>query len=197
VKGTLEAITGNMFSGKTEDLIKRLNLALIARKKVSAYKHKHDTRYSESTLASHGGQTLSCKLVCNSQSILDDLYKTNRIPDVIGIDEGNFFDDKLPEVVDILVNKHMCRVIVSGLNQNYKGEPFGPMPAIMAMADDVQLLFAVCSICGAKATKSQRIVEDSAEILPGGKESYEPRCRDHHTTVMWPKQGCLFNKEKK
>src|ERR1700709_659028 len=170
--GSIEVICGGMFSGKTEELIRRLNRARIARLKVEIFSPKADTRYDENALVSHNANSIPSTPVENASSILllgSDVH-------VIGIDEAQFFDDELPEVCNILANKGI-RVIVAGLDMDFKGRPFGPMPAIMAIAESVTKLYAVCVQCGNPALYSYRLVPDNARILLGEKESYEPRCR--------------------
>jgi thymidine kinase len=161
-----------MFSGKTEELIRRLNRAKIARLKVEIFSPKADTRFSDSALISHNANSIASTPVENASSILllgSDVH-------VIGVDEAQFFDDELPEVCNILANRGV-RVIVAGLDMDFKGRPFGPLPAIMAMAESVTKLHAVCVMCGNPALYSYRLVPDESKILLGEKESYEPRCR--------------------
>ncbi len=161
-----------MFSGKTEELIRRLNRARIARLKVEIFSPKADTRFGENALVSHNSNSIPSTPVENSSSIL---LLGSDVP-VIGIDEAQFFDEELPDVCNILANRGV-RVIVAGLDMDFKGRPFGPMPVIMAMADSVTKLHAVCVRCGNPAMYSYRLVPDENKILLGEKESYEPRCR--------------------
>jgi thymidine kinase len=170
--GSIEVICGSMFSGKTEELIRRLNRARIARLKVEIFSPKSDTRFAENALVSHNSSSTPSTPVENSSSIL---LLGSDVP-VIGIDEAQFFDDDLPGVCNTLANKGV-RVIVAGLDMDFKGRPFGPMPAIMAMAESVTKLHAVCVRCGNPALYSYRLVPDNTRILLGEKESYEPRCR--------------------
>lgn len=161
-----------MFSGKTEELIRRLNRARIARLKVEIFSPKADTRYDENAIVSHNSTSIPSTPVENASSILllaSDVH-------VIGIDEAQFFDAELPDVCNALANKGI-RVIVAGLDMDFKGRPFGPMPEIMAMAESVTKLHAVCVRCGNPALYSYRLVPDGGRILLGEKESYEPRCR--------------------
>ena len=170
--GSIELVCGSMFSGKTEELIRRLNRARIAKLKVEIFSPKSDTRYSEDAIVSHNANKFSSTPVDSASAILllaNDAH-------VIGIDEAQFFDDQLPEVCTILANRGI-RVIVAGLDMDFKGRPFGPMPAIMAIAESVTKLQAVCVQCGKPALYSYRLVPDDARILLGEKESYEPRCR--------------------
>ena len=170
--GTIEVVCGSMFSGKTEELIRRLNRARIARLRVEIFGPKTDTRYLENALVSHNANSIPSTPVENASSILllaSDVH-------VVGIDEAQFFDAELPDVCNILANKGI-RVIVAGLDMDFKGQPFGTMPAIMAMAESITKLQAVCVRCGNPAMYSYRLVPDESKILLGEKESYEPRCR--------------------
>lgn len=170
--GSIELICGSMFSGKTEELIRRLNRARIAKLKVEIFSPKADTRYGEDAIVSHNANKFSSTTVDNASAILllaNDAH-------VIGVDEAQFFDDELPEVCTILANRGI-RVIVAGLDMDFKGRPFGPMPAIMAISESVTKLHAVCVQCGNPAMYSYRLVPDNSRILLGEKESYEPRCR--------------------
>jgi thymidine kinase len=170
--GSIEVICGSMFSGKTEELIRRLNRARIARLKVEIFSPKADTRYDENSLVSHNANSIPSTPVENASSILllgSDVH-------VIGVDEAQFFDAELPDVCNVLANRGI-RVIVAGLDMDFKGRPFGPMPQIMAMAESVTKLHAVCVRCGNPAMYSYRLVPDERKFLLGEKESYEPRCR--------------------
>ncbi|MDP9078245.1 MAG: thymidine kinase [Bacteroidota bacterium] len=161
-----------MFSGKTEELIRRLNRAKIARLRVEIFSPKADTRYEENALVSHNATSIPSTPVENASSILllaSDVH-------VIGVDEAQFFDEELPDVCNILANRGV-RVIVAGLDMDFKGRPFGPMPDIMAIADSVTKLHAVCVRCGNPAMYSYRLVPGESKVLLGEKESYEPRCR--------------------
>jgi thymidine kinase len=170
--GTIEVVCGSMFSGKTEELIRRLNRARIAKLKVEIFSPASDTRFKTDALISHNANSIPSTPVENSSSILLLGSDVN----VIGIDEAQFFDAGLPEVCNALANKGI-RVIVAGLDMDFKGRPFGPMPAVMAMAESVTKLQAVCVRCGNPALYSFRLVPDESKILLGEKESYEPRCR--------------------
>jgi thymidine kinase len=170
--GSIEVVCGSMFSGKTEELIRRLNRARIARLKVEIFSPKADTRYVENALVSHNLNSIPSTPVENASSILLLASDVN----VVGIDEAQFFDDGLPDVCNLLANKGV-RVIVAGLDMDFKGLPFGPMPAIMAMADSVTKLQAVCVRCGNPAMYSYRLTAHEDKILLGERESYEPRCR--------------------
>ncbi|WP_148233564.1 thymidine kinase [Pseudopedobacter saltans] len=161
-----------MFSGKTEELIRRLTRAKIAKLNVEIFKPKTDTRYDESAVVSHNANAIPSIPVENSSAIL--LYGSD--VEVIGIDEAQFFDDELPDVCVKLANKGI-RVIVAGLDMDFTGKPFGPIPALMAIAEDVTKVQAVCMKCGAPALYSLRLNSNPNKVLLGEKESYEPRCR--------------------
>ena len=161
-----------MFSGKTEELIRRLKRAEIAKLKVEIFKPATDTRYDETAVVSHNYNTISASAVDHSAAILLLSADTQ----VVGIDEAQFFDEGLPEVCNTLANKGV-RVIVAGLDMDFAGKPFGPVPALMAVAELVTKVNAVCVRCGNPAMYSFRRVASEAKILLGEKESYEPRCR--------------------
>ncbi len=170
--GSIEVICGSMFSGKTEELIRRLRRAQIARLTVEIFKPRTDTRFDETAVVSHNANSIQSTPVDNSSAILllgSDVQ-------VVGIDEAQFFDEELPNVCTILANRGV-RVIVAGLDMDFKGNPFGPMPALMAIAESVTKVHAVCVVCGNPALYSYRIVPGEGTILLGEKESYEPRCR--------------------
>lgn len=170
--GTIEVVTGSMFSGKTEELIRRLKRAKFARQKVEIYKPAMETRYSEDEVISHDENSIRSSPVDNSSNIL--LLAGN--VDVIGIDEAQFFDKGLVEVVVKLANLGI-RVIVAGLDMDFKGMPFGPMPGLMAVADHVTKVHAICVRCGSIAQFSHRFSEKEQVVLLGEKEAYEPLCR--------------------
>jgi thymidine kinase len=170
--GSIEVICGSMFSGKTEELIRRLRRAQIARLTVEIFKPKTDIRFDETAIVSHNANSIQSTPVDTSSAILllgSDVQ-------VVGIDEAQFFDDELPNVCTILANRGV-RVIVAGLDMDYKGNPFGPMPALMAIAESVTKVHAVCVKCGNPALYSYRLAPGEGTILLGEKESYEPRCR--------------------
>jgi thymidine kinase len=170
--GSIEVVCGSMFSGKTEELIRRLRRAQIARLQVEIFKPKIDTRYDETAIVSHNQNSIPSTPVDSSSAIL--LLGSH--VQVVGIDEAQFFDEELPNVCNILANRGV-RVIVAGLDMDYKGKPFGPIPAIIAMAESVTKVHAVCVKCGNPALYSYRLVPDEGRVLLGEKESYEPRCR--------------------
>ena len=167
-------VCGSMFSGKTEELIRRLKRARIARQQVEIYKPAVDARYSETDVVSHDENAIPSTPVHNASQIL--LLATEA--DVVGIDEGQFFDNSLVEVCCELAETGK-RVIVAGLDQDYLGKPFEPIPNLMAVAEFVTKLHAVCMVCGSPANHSQRLSNDADRLLLGAKEVYEPRCRMH------------------
>lgn len=171
-RGRIEVICGSMFSGKTEELIRRLRRARIARQKVEIYKPALDTRYSEADVVSHDATTIASTPVEAAASIL--LLAAEA--DVVGIDEAQFFDQGLLEVCTTLANQGK-RVIIAGLDMDFQGQPFGPMPALCAVAEDVTKVHAICVKCGDLAYVSHRIVADERRVLLGEKDEYEPLCR--------------------
>ena len=170
--GSIEVICGSMFSGKTEELIRRLKRAQIAKLNVEIFKPKTDTRYDETAVVSHDLNSIQSTPVNSSSAIL--LLGTNT--QVVGIDEAQFFDEDLPDVCNKLAQKGI-RVIVAGLDMDFQGNPFGPMPALLAIAEHVTKVNAVCMQCGCPAVYSYRTVANANKILLGEKDSYEPRCR--------------------
>jgi len=170
--GWIEVICGSMFSGKTEELIRRLRRARIARQRVEVYKPALDARYSEEEVVSHNENTVSTTPVDTPSQIL---LMTSEA-DVVGIDEAQFFDEELLAVCQELASDGR-RVIVTGLDTDYRAEPFDPIPQLMAVAEHVTKLHAVCVVCGAPANHSQRIVPGEDRVLVGATEAYEPRCR--------------------
>ena len=171
-RGRIEIICGSMFSGKTEELIRRLKRAKFARQKVEIFKPCVDTRYSEAEVVSHDKNSITSTPIESSASLL--LF-TSEI-DVVGIDEAQFFDDGLIDVCNQLANQGI-RVIIAGLDMDYKGVPFGPMPALCAIADEVTKVHAICVKCGDLAYISHRTIENDKRVLLGEKEEYEPLCR--------------------
>lgn len=170
--GWIEVICGSMFSGKTEELIRRLKRAKIAKQRVEIFKPAIDKRYHEQNVVSHDENSIPSTPLEHSSQIL--LY-INEI-DVVGIDEAQFFDDQLVEVCNRLADMGL-RVIVAGLDQDYTGKPFGPMPAILASAEFVDKLHAICIRCGDLAQYSHRVVKGDNLVMLGETESYEPLCR--------------------
>jgi len=177
--GSIEVVCGSMFSGKTEELLRRINRVRIAKLSYKVFKPKQDVRYDEKAVVSHNANSIDSIPVKKSADIL--LLAEHA--QVIGIDEAQFFDDKLPEVCNVLANKGI-RVIIAGLDMDFKGRPFGPMPALMAIAESVTKVHAVCVRCGNQALYSYRLVPGKNRILLGEKESYEPRCRICYNLVF-------------
>lgn len=180
-RGRIEVICGSMFSGKTEELIRRLKRARIARQKVEIYKPAIDTRYSEEDVVSHDSRSVASTPVDASAGILLLAEEA----EVVGIDEAQFFDDGLVEVCDRLADRGK-RVIVAGLDMDFLGRPFGPMPALCAIAEDVTKVHAVCVKCGAPAHVSHRIVEGDRRVLLGEQQEYEPLCRACYNKAAKP-----------
>ena len=172
-RGSIEVICGSMFSGKTEELIRRLKRANFAKLRVEIFKPKIDTRYSEEDVVSHDRTTIRSTPVESSGSIM---LMTSEV-DVVGIDEAQFFDEGLVDVCQQLANSGI-RVIVAGLDMDFRCTPFGPMPALMAIADDVYKVHAICVRCGALAYVSHRLVAGDKQVLLGEMTEYEPICRD-------------------
>ena len=171
-RGRIEVICGSMFSGKTEELIRRLRRAQFARQRVEIFKPAIDTRYSEGEVVSHDSHAIASTPIDSSASIL--LF-TSEI-DVVGIDEAQFFDKGLPDVCNQLADNGV-RVIVAGLDMDFRGEPFGPMPALCAIADEVSKVHAICVKCGELASFSHRTVKNEKQVLLGETAEYEPLCR--------------------
>jgi thymidine kinase len=171
-KGAIEVICGSMFSGKTEELIRRLKRARIAKQKVEIFKPHIDQRYDSTNIVSHDSNFIVSTPIPSSSNIL---LLTNDV-DVIGIDEAQFFDNELPFVCEKLANSGM-RVIVAGLDMDFRGVPFGPMPHLLAIADYITKVHAICMNCGDLANHSYRTVAEKTQIMVGEKESYIPLCR--------------------
>jgi thymidine kinase len=173
--GSLEVICGSMFSGKSEELIRRVRLALIAHQKVQVFKPALDTRYADEELVSHSNVRIAARKVATSGEILAHVRE---LTEVVGIDEVQFFDAGVVEVCNKLANMGK-RVIVAGLDQDYAGRPFAPMPELMAIGEYVTKLLAVCSMCGAPANRSQRLRGGNQVVELGASDRYEARCRRH------------------
>jgi len=180
--GFVEVIAGSMFSGKTEELIRRLRRAQIAKQKIQVFKPALDTRYSESKVTSHSGFNFEATPVQSSRDILE-LVKEDTT--VVAIDEAQFFDSEVIQVVHHLAD-HGIRVLVGGLDMDFRGEPFGPMPILMAQAERVDKLQAICMVCGDSASRTQRLIDgkpakyNDPVVVVGASELYEARCRLHH-----------------
>jgi thymidine kinase len=170
--GWIEVICGSMFSGKTEELIRRLKRARIANQKIQIFKPKIDTRYHSEDVVSHDDNSIKSIPVVGSQDIINFLEDVN----VIGIDEAQFFDDHLTDVCQKLAIRGI-RVIVAGLDMDFKGKPFGPIPALLSVAEYITKVHAICPHCGNLATHSYRLISNDDKVLLGEKDSYEPRCR--------------------
>jgi thymidine kinase len=171
--GRIEIICGSMFSGKSEELIRRLRRAIIARQKVQAFKPEMDDRYSPDDIVSHDERRIECTKVKRAAEILDLVEDATK---VVGIDEAQFLADDLVEVCETLAGRGK-RVIVAGLDQDYRGNPFEPIPQLLALAENITKIMAVCMVCGASANKTQRLIESEERIVVGAGEVYEPRCR--------------------
>ena len=181
--GWIELVCGSMFSGKTEELLRRIRRAEIARKKVQLFKPTIDNRYGVVRVASHDGiGREDAIVVCDAEDILRRLDADT---EVVAVDEVQFFDESIADVCDHLADRGL-RVIAAGLDQDFRGEPFGPMPLLLARAELVDKLHAICVSCGAAASRTQRLIDgrparyDDPVILVGGSESYEARCRNCH-----------------
>jgi thymidine kinase len=182
-KPQLEVITGGMFSGKSEELMRRLRRADIAKQKTQAFKSAKDTRFSQDKLHSHSGGFYDPSTPVQTSRELLELVKPET--KVVGIDEGHFFDDELPKVCEELVRQGK-RVIVASLDMDFRGEPFGPIPELIVQAESVDKLHAVCTICGGPASRTQRLINgepahhDDPLLVVSTDEIYEARCRQHH-----------------
>ncbi len=180
--GHVELICGSMFSGKSEELIRRVRRAQIARQQVKVFTNKIDIRYGEAQVASHSGSNLDALPVKSAAEIWDYLDDSTT---VVAIDEAQFFDWQVAEVVSQLAQRGV-RVIIAGLDTDFRGEPFGPMPILMAQAEEVTKLNAICMVCGGPASRTQRLVNgepaayDDPLVVVGANEMYEARCRHHH-----------------
>ena len=175
-KGWIEVICGSMFSGKTEELIRRLKRAKIAKQNVEIFKPKIDTRFHEMHVVSHDSNTIHSTPVESSSKILS---MTDNV-EVVGIDEAQFFDEGITAVCETLAARGI-RVIVAGLDMDYLGKPFGPMPALLAIAEYVTKVHAICMRCGNLANHSHRMTDESSLVLLGETNNYEPLCRDCFT----------------
>jgi thymidine kinase len=180
--GSIEVITGSMFCGKTDELIRRLRRATIARQKVQVFKPAIDNRYNVEKVTSHAGNSYNAMPIEDSSKIFENLDLDTT---VVGIDEAQFFDDEIVSITQQLANRGI-RVIIAGLDTDFRGEPFGPMPVLMAKAELVDKLHAICMECGEAASRTQRLVNgqpahyDDPVVIVGASEMYEARCREHH-----------------
>ncbi len=186
--GSIEVICGSMFSGKSEELIRRVRRVQIARKKVQIFKPLIDNRYHIQYIYSHNGSKVEATCVEKAAEILK---KVKLDTEVVAIDETQFFDQAIVKVCQMLADQGK-RVIIAGLDQDFRGEPFGPMPNLLAIAEYVDKLHAICMVCGKSATRTQRLVNGKPAdyhdptILIGAQESYEARCRKHHEVLNKP-----------
>ncbi|GEN32084.1 thymidine kinase [Cerasibacillus quisquiliarum] len=186
--GWVEVICGSMFSGKSEELIRRVRRAKYGKLSVAVFKPAIDDRYAEEYIVSHNGTSFTAYPISQSMEIIDIV--TDEV-DVVGIDEAQFFDENITKVVDHLA-KRGIRVIIAGLDTDFRGEPFGQMPKLMALAESVTKLNAICPVCGSPASRTQRLIDgkpasyDDPVIMVGASESYEPRCRHHHEVPNKP-----------
>ncbi len=174
--GGIEVVCGPMFSGKTEELIRRLRLAAIARQRVQIFKSAKDDRYADEEIVSHSDRRLTSEPVSSAQEVLDKLHPRTQ---VVGIDEVQFLGLEVVKVCQTLADRGV-RVIVAGLDQDYRGEPFEPMPQLLAVAESITKQAAVCVVCSAPATRTQRLTAQGERVLVGAAESYEARCRRCH-----------------
>ena len=177
--GRIEVVCGSMFSGKTEELIRRMKRAKFAKQKVEIFKPSIDTRYSDEDVVSHDQNSIHSTPIESSGSLL--LLASDI--DVVGIDEAQFFDNGLVEVCNELANRGV-RVIVAGPDMDFKGIPFGPIPALCAIADEVTKVHAICVRCGALAYVSHRLISNDRRVLLGEKDEYEPLCRECYQKAM-------------
>ncbi|WP_163969486.1 thymidine kinase [Oceanobacillus halotolerans] len=191
--GWVEVICGSMFSGKSEELIRRVRRATYANLMVRVFKPAIDNRYAGDSVVSHNGTSTVAQPVRSSKEISQ--YIDEEV-DIIGVDEAQFFDEDIVLVADELANKGI-RVIVAGLDTDFRGEPFGPMPKLMALSESVTKLNAICPVCGSPASRTQRLINgkpasyDDPVILVGASESYEPRCRHHHEVPNKPSRQLI------
>jgi thymidine kinase len=170
--GWIEVVCGSMFSGKTEELLRRLKRAKIANQRIGIFKPQKDVRYDKVEVVSHDDNSILSIPVAKSEDIFNHIEDVN----VVGVDEAQFFDDKLPEVCEKLAIRGI-RVIVAGLDMDFKGNPFGPIPALLAKAEYITKVHAICPHCGNLATHSYRLSEETDTVVLGEKDKYEPRCR--------------------
>jgi len=186
--GWIEVICGSMFSGKSEELIRRVRRAQFAKQNIVVFKPKIDNRYSDQAVVSHNGESLMAKPISHS---IEVMHHVEPETDVVAIDEVQFFDEGIVRVIQQLADRGY-RVIAAGLDQDFRGEPFGPMPALLSIAEQITKLQAVCTVCGSPASRTQRLIDGKPAsyydpvILVGAAEAYEPRCRHHHVVPKSP-----------
>jgi thymidine kinase len=180
--GSIEVVCGSMFSGKTEELIRRVRRAYIAKQRVQVFKHTLDDRYAVGAITSHNGAKIEAVPVADSQQLL---CLVEPATEVVAVDEAQFLDDGIAPVASSLAQRGL-RVILAGLDTNFRGDPFGPMPLLLALAEEVTKLQAICVVCGAPASRTQRLVDGRPAhyadpvVLIGAQEAYEARCRRCH-----------------
>ena len=183
--GCIEVICGSMFSGKTEELIRRLKRAQFANQRIAIFKPVIDNRYSDEDVVSHDLHSIKSKPISSPSEMLDVPEGTQ----VVGIDEAQFFDESLVDVAQNLADRGI-RVIIAGLDTDYLGKPFGPMPGLMAIAEDVQKVHAICVRCGSLANHSHRLSDSKKLVVLGEKDVYEPLCRDcYNQAIKEDKEG--------
>ena len=181
--GRVEVICGSMFCGKTEELIRRVRRAVIAKQTVQVFKHSLDKRYGEAHVISHSGQNIDATPIQTPNELIDLTYPSTTL---VAVDEVQFFTHDIIQAIEVLAERGI-RVIAAGLDMDFRGEPFGPIPDLMSRAEEVVKLQAICMVCGNAASRTQRLVNgkpahyDDPIILVGATESYEPRCRQHHS----------------
>ena len=187
-KGSIEVVTGSMFSGKTDELIRRLRRATIARQKIQVFKPAIDVRYAVEKVTSNAGPAYDATPIQYAKDIREKLDADTT---VVGIDEAQFFDDEILSVTRELAERGL-RVIIAGLDTDFRGEPFGSMPVLMAQAERVDKVRAICMVCGEEACRTQRLVNnqpanyDDPVVIVGASEMYEARCRKHHSVPKRP-----------
>jgi len=192
--GWVEVICGSMFSGKSEELIRRVRRATYANLNIKVFKPAIDDRYAKESVVSHNGSEAEAIPVLGARGILDQTAAELSQLDLVAVDEAQFFDDDLIETVNHLADNGI-RVILAGLDTDFRGEPFGPMPKLMTIAESVTKLTAICPKCGSPASRTQRLIDGKPAsyhepvILVGASESYEPRCRHHHEVPDKPKRA--------
>ncbi len=189
--GWIEVICGSMFSGKSEELIRRVRRATYGNLNVRVFKPAIDNRYDDESIVSHNGNSIIARPIDDISDILDQVDDQ---VDIVGIDEVQFFSENVVDIAQHLADRGI-RVVVAGLDQDFRGEPFGSLPELLALAENVTKLNAICPICGSPASRTQRLIDgkpasyDDPVILVGASESYEPRCRHHHEVPNHPRLG--------
>ncbi|MBK9294569.1 MAG: thymidine kinase [Oligoflexia bacterium] len=191
--GWIEVVVGSMFSGKTEELIRRIRRAEIAKQRVQVFKPKIDNRYSAEEVASHSDQRTHSKVIEKASDIFKHLHDNTR---VVGVDEGQFFDSSLIDVCQKLANRGV-RVIIAGLDTDWRGLPFEPMPQLMAVAESVLKCNAICAVCGGVASRTQRLTASTAQVVVGAANVYEARCRGCFDPRLGETKACVKPAKKK